>query len=341
MDHQIVSAITVFEGIEKIRRGREARLTHLGRNRRCLDCGRDFMPKNFEPCPECGSEDTRLLKKKRKCKACEHTWEPTSDRCTWKGCYSSNTEPHPLEDKYLSDIAIPRLKVEEDFYEARIKEMISDHPVWNWACHVKGAGLTTTGRLIGKIDIRRLNTISEMYAHCGFGLEADGTPQRKHAGQKITYNAQLQSNCVMLGESLMMAGVRNRCNSCHEPYSKSSVKCKNCGTVYRKSKTQKKCPSCESPEAISGQCPFCGATGVEEYGSSKYGQIYVNQKRANATLTPLHRHNRAFRHMIKLFLSNMWEVWREGEGLPVEKPYAFAILKHPEGHLIDPWEMTD
>ncbi|MBW2673742.1 MAG: hypothetical protein JRD89_10075, partial [Deltaproteobacteria bacterium] len=53
MDSEIASAVNLFEEIEKLRRGCEAKLTHLAKNRRCLDCGQDWMPKKFEPCPEC------------------------------------------------------------------------------------------------------------------------------------------------------------------------------------------------------------------------------------------------------------------------------------------------
>jgi len=44
--------------------------------------------------------------------------------------------------------------------------------------------------------------------------------------------------------------------------------------------------------------------------------------------------------MIKLFLSNFWQTWREAEGLPAPLPYVFDILKHPQGHLINPWDMV-
>ncbi|GAH64495.1 unnamed protein product, partial [marine sediment metagenome] len=44
MEPQIESAVKVFEEVEKIRRGCEAKLTHLARNRKCSSCGKDFMP---------------------------------------------------------------------------------------------------------------------------------------------------------------------------------------------------------------------------------------------------------------------------------------------------------
>ena len=278
METELNSVVKVFEEIEKIRRGCEAKLTHLARNRRCLSCDKDWMPKAYEPCPECHSKKTRLMKQRRKCSDCGHIWQPSAlGVCPW--CGSPDSKASPKDDPYMRETIIPRLKNEEDFFEGQMIGMIKNHPAWKWAELVKGAGLTSIARIIGKTDIARVETASEMWAHCGFGLEADGTRQRKHAGQTITYDAQLQSNCVMLGESLMKQ-------------------------------------------------------------KDAYYEYYLKQKEANSDLPPAHCHNRAFRHMIKLFLSHFWQTWREVARLPAPPPYVFGILKHPKGHMIDPWDMV-
>ena len=278
METQIESAVRVFEEVEKVRRGCEGKLSHLARNRRCLACGKDWMPKAYEPCPECGSQNTKLMKQRRRCVDCGHRWQPsTLGVCPW--CGSRDSEENPKDDSYIREIALPRLKNEEAFYEDQLKKMVQSHPAWGWSSQVKGAGLTTIGRIIGKTDIYRINTVSEMWAHCGFGLEADGTRQRKRAGAKINYDAHLQSNCVMLGESLL----------------------------YRK---------------------------------DSYYSYYLTEKENCSQLPARHAHNRAFRHMIKLFLSHFWQTWREAEGLLAPLPYAFDILKHSQGHLISPQQMV-
>ena len=41
-----------------------------------------------------------------------------------------------------------------------------------------------------------------------------------------------------------------------------------------------------------------------------------------------HRHNAAMRKMIKMFLSALWLVWRQLEGLPITYPYAHERLGH-------------
>ena len=339
MDIQIESAVKVFEEVEKIRRGCEAKLTHLARNRRCLSCGKDFMPKAYEPCPQCGSKETRLMKQRRKCLDCGHIWQPSAlGVCPW--CGSSSSEENPKDDPYMREVVIPRLRHEEEFFEGQMVGMVKGHPAWEWPKNVLGAGLTSVGRIIGKTDIARINTASEMWAHCGWGLEKDGTRQRKHKGEPISYDAQLQSNCVMVGESLMKASVRKRCAQCHTSFSSSDAKCVKCGQIYTRSKKTAQCPQCGESKAITGQCPSCESKETEEYAIAAYGQFYLDQKEANSDLPKAHCHNRAFRHMIKLFLSHLWQTWREAEGLPAPEPYAFAILKHPGGHLISPWEMV-
>ena len=44
--------------------------------------------------------------------------------------------------------------------------------------------------------------------------------------------------------------------------------------------------------------------------------------------SPMRRHRAAMRVMEKTFLSCLWQVWREAEGLPVSQPYAQAHLGH-------------
>lgn len=278
MDRQMESAVNIFEEIEKLRRGCEAKLSHLGKNRRCLDCSEDWMPKRFEPCPECGSRDTRLMKRRRKCNDCGHIWEPLG-LGVCPNCGSASSEPNPKDDPYIRQVALPRLRQEEDFYEDQLKAMVEGHPVWEWASQVRGAGLTSIGRIVGRTDIASVNTVSEMWAHCGFGLYTDGTRQRKRKGEMIDYDPQLQSCCVMLGESLN----------------------KQKDTYY---------------------------------------EYYLRQRKIHSSLTPAWCHNRAYRHMIKLFLSHLWQVWREAEGLTAPLPYSFEILNHPDGHLISPLSMV-
>ena len=74
--------------------------------------------------------------------------------------------------------------------------------------------------------------------------------------------------------------------------------------------------------------------------NSPYRKLYDNAKlRAEQThpdWTPGHRATHAERIMVKMFMSHLWQVWREMEGLPTREPYAIASLGHTT--LITPQE---
>jgi hypothetical protein len=54
---------------------------------------------------------------------------------------------------------------------------------------------------------------------------------------------------------------------------------------------------------------------------------------------PGHIDNMAKRKIVKIFLSHLWVVWREIEGLPVSKPYIEQIKGH--SNIIEPWRGND
>ena len=74
--------------------------------------------------------------------------------------------------------------------------------------------------------------------------------------------------------------------------------------------------------------------------SSPYRRIYDEAKEYYAAerldWTKAHVHNASLRKMIKVFLSHLWLVWRELEGLPTGDPY--IIGKGAHSHYIGPEE---
>jgi hypothetical protein len=76
--------------------------------------------------------------------------------------------------------------------------------------------------------------------------------------------------------------------------------------------------------------------GNEEYRSIYDGEKQRQIERGGEDMTKLWAHKRALRKMIKLWLSHLWEVWREEEGLPVRLPYVLERLGHDS--LLEPEE---
>jgi hypothetical protein len=71
---------------------------------------------------------------------------------------------------------------------------------------------------------------------------------------------------------------------------------------------------------------------------SPYSVIYYEAKEYYAENRPewtkMHVHFASMRKMIKIFLSHLWQVWRDMEGLPTTMPY--IIGKNGHSHYIKP-----
>jgi hypothetical protein len=75
---------------------------------------------------------------------------------------------------------------------------------------------------------------------------------------------------------------------------------------------------------------------------SPYAAIYYEAKEYyenNRDWSKLHRHLAAMRKMIKLYLSHLWIIWRELEGLPVNMPWILEKESNVHTHYISPQEM--
>jgi hypothetical protein len=74
--------------------------------------------------------------------------------------------------------------------------------------------------------------------------------------------------------------------------------------------------------------------------NSPYRAVYDRAREKYALTKPdwtkAHQHQAAMRKMIKMYLSHLWVVWRELEGLPVTEPYVHAHLGHE--HYYSPAE---
>ena len=69
---------------------------------------------------------------------------------------------------------------------------------------------------------------------------------------------------------------------------------------------------------------------------SYYGKVYYDYKNRLDNrpdgLSPIVKHRMATRYAVKMFLRDMWVVWRELEGLEVTEPYEVAKLGHKPHH---------
>jgi len=213
---------------------------------------------------------------------------------------SINGRPDKLTDELLE-----RIEDLEKWVDKRMSELIIGHPAYPWFSKVKGIGKENIGKVVGQIDIEKCNTISALWKFCGYSVE-NGKAQKRKAGEKLDYNSNLRSMCYRLGTSLMRTkGVF------YEYY------------CNEKDKYQQRYKNQGFKIVPAASLPRTNGKRYEQEGLISEG----------------HLHNMALRKMIKLFLSCLWLVWRQMEGLPIREPYPIDKLGH--NGKIDPWEMID
>ena len=194
----------------------------------------------------------------------------------------------------------------EAFVDGRVADRVKEHPAYPWFSRVKGIGLENIPKVLGMVDIEKVDTVSSLWMFAGYAPENGKAMKRVKGGGKLHYNSRLRTMCWRVAGSLLRA--RGKFYDYYvdqkERYTQSMV---NRGV--------KIVPAAELPK--------------------KDGKHYEPE----GMISEGHLHNMALRKMIKLFLACLALTWREAIGKPLEKPYAIEQLKHSS--FIKPEEMAD
>lgn len=206
----------------------------------------------------------------------------------------------------------------EKEYERIIWREIKDLPIIkDWLSRVRGIGKRLSGLLVANIlDISRFATAGKLWAYAGLHVK-DGKAVKRAKGEKANWNAELKTTCWKIAQSFVKAGGPYR--ELYDNYKKYLVarELRN-GSIIWKSDGSGKVEVAYAPKLVI------------------IDDIEI-PKRPEWTLGRIN--NMALRRTVKLFLSNLWEVWREMEGLEVRPPYAIEKLGHE--NVIDPWKMIE
>lgn len=195
-------------------------------------------------------------------------------------------------------------ELEEEFYKG-IEFFVRQEPLWGiFLSKVKGIGPIMAGGLIAWFDDpAKASSPSSMWKYAGLAV-IDGQPDRRRQGETLTHSPKLKVHMWKIGKQLLFAK----------------------GSYYRYYLDQKEFAATKHPTL----------TDVSEYNQKQKTAYY----KAHPEEWPDGKiHMYAYRKMIKLFLANMWEAWRESYGLETPKPYAEAILGHKD--IIHYREMMD
>lgn len=194
----------------------------------------------------------------------------------------------------------------EELYQRAVADLLKDLPIWqNWLKYVKGVGPRLGGSLIGVLwPMTRFATVSKVWAYCGLDVR-DGRLPKYKKGEQANWNAEMRMTCYKLGEQFL----RN-----NSPYRRFY-------DVHKKRVVER--------ELAKGTIRM-----VEKEGVLKPEYVEKPERAA-----PAHFHAMSRLRMVKIFLSHLWQVGWELEGLTPPKPW---VIEHG-GHVdfVSPWEMVD
>lgn len=206
--------------------------------------------------------------------------------------------------KGFFEVEVEQLEGAEQEMEAKVARLIKKHPVWkDYLKYVKGIGPRLGGLCIALIgDVRRFDNVAKLWAYCGLHT-IDGKAVRRVKGQKANWSGELKTTAWKIANSFIKAGGPYR--DLYDRYRQRIVERElNRGNaVYSLLKS--------------------GKYGAQEWKGDKPPDL-----KAKPEWTIGRIHNMALRYIAKMFLSHLWEAWRELEGVSVRDPYALAYLGH-------------
>lgn len=200
---------------------------------------------------------------------------------------------------------------EEHELRAAMEIALETHPAWPWLSGIRGMGATLSARLLARLDIRRAPTPSSFWAYCGLA----------------TVPAQLYG-CVDCGSTA--SAPRNR----KGPAAHKDPRGKGCsGQLQVIAATDglrvaQPLPARGESAAYDRHAKkICYLIGVSFLRSrSSYREHYDRERerlaRERGDWNKARQHLASLRKMEKLFLSHLWAVWAEAEGIPIVRPYA-------------------
>lgn len=214
-----------------------------------------------------------------------------------------------------------------------MKRTLRHHPAWEWLEGVKGMGPTLSTKILGLIgDIERFGTISKLWSFSGFGLY-DGKIQRPVKGQRLSYNRRLKTAVYLAGDSFIKSRSPYR-----DIYDEAKVyyrRVKQVGPIcHILTLDPEDLPDRETPEGKKEWDKLIKKANAQANAVAN-AAADAQANAGEAVWSDGHVDNAARRKMVKVFLSHLWLVWREAEGLPVSDPY---VIAHDERHThyLDP-----
>ena len=206
---------------------------------------------------------------------------------------------------------------EEQELRIAMEVALQTHPVWPWLSEVRGIGPTLSARLLARLDIRRAPTPSSFWAYCGLA----------------TVPAQL-FGCADCGMTASAARGRRVPNSHKNAAGNSCPGPLHIIAAPEGLRVAQPMPARgESASYDRHAKKICYLIGVSFLRSrSSYREHYDRERERLVSERPdwskARQHLASLRKMEKLFLSHLWAVWAEAEGIPIVRPYAHERMRN-------------
>jgi len=216
--------------------------------------------------------------------------------------FSKDNEPHELFT-YLND----QTNVLEDQIKRAMDAWTDSYLVSRIIKEkVYGIGPVIAAGLVAHIDIKKAKTAGAIWRYAGL----DPT-SKWEKGQKRPWNASLKTLCWKVGQSFMKFSGNEKCFY---------------GKLYKAHKEQL------VKKNLEGGFKDWAETTLN---SKNFKNKEVIAKYNSGTLPDGHVDAMARRWVVKLFLSNLHELWCKVDGIDCPKPYVMEHLGHVH-HIIQP-----
>ena len=216
---------------------------------------------------------------------------------------------------------------QEKSIEKMLSKRLKGVPIYTeWLSKVKGVGPIAAGWIVGTIDIHKATTVSKIWQYCGLnpGLvrgkkEVAATDYKKSMGEILGENERKSGTKYVVSTNEMIRGDRLTPGFV-SPFNKS-LKTALVGVLadgFIKSRSNYAIEFYYTRKARTEQ------SAVKIKNDS--GSDRKDDGKPWSEVSKGHRDRDAKRYMIKMFLKDLYVVWRQLEGLPVRAPYAEEYL---------------
>lgn len=207
------------------------------------------------------------------------------------------------------------------------------HPAFGWLDQVPGIGPTLACKLLARFDATKADHASSFWAYAGLAT----VPGDQYRCETCHLVRSWPTGFNVTGTHQALGTTRN-CKG-------SLVKIAGPEDGIRSAQPKPSRGTKATYDQYAKKVMYLAGMSFLKVPGSFYEQFY-RRERAKVDREHGHewadgkRHFWALRKVQKLFLSNLWEIWRTALGLPVTDPWAFASAGHDLAGKVSPWDVV-